>query len=336
MVGGMIGRFRMPQSWLGLAALALLAGSLVTSAEGQPYPSKPIKLLVGFAPGSSIDTVGRILAEHLRGKLGKPVTVENRTGANGMLAATELAKSPPDGYTVLISNSSTVTVNPLLYKKMAYDVDRDLVPVNLVVTVPFILTINPDNERTKNVATLADLMKLAKTSPGQLNYGSAGLGNLTQLTFELLNHMAGVKMVHVPYRGSALAQVGVLGKEVDAAFDNPSATPQIKAGRLKAIAVSSAQRWNDLPDVPTIAESGYPGFDIAFWVGAFVPANTPAAVVKTLNEAMASARDVPATRTLLQGQGNIMMLNPEQFGRRIKQETAQYAEIIKRANIQLE
>lgn len=332
----MIRRVRGSRACVVFALLPLLLAPAFSTAHAQGYPSKPIKLLVGFAPGSSIDSVGRILAEHLRSKLGKPVTVENRTGANGMLAATELAKAAPDGYTVLISNSSTVTVNPLLYKKMAYDVERDLVPVNLVVTVPFILTINPDNERTKGVATLGDLLKLAKAKPGQLNYGSAGLGNLTQLTFELLNHKAGVKMVHVPYRGSALAQVGVLGKEVDSAWDNPSAMPQIKAGRLRAIAISSAERWHDLPDVPTVAESGYPGFDIAFWVGAFVPANTPAAVVKTLNEAMTSARDVPATRALLQGQGNIMMLGPEPFAKRIKQETAQYAEIIKRANIHLE
>lgn len=327
---------RRQQAWLVLSALLALLGVVTSSALAQTYPSKPIKLLVGFAPGSSIDVVARILGEHLRTRLGKPVTVENRTGANGMLAATELAKAAPDGATVLISNSSTITVNPLLFKKMTYDVERDFAPVTLIVSIPFILTINPEKEQTAGVATLADFMKLAKAKPGQLNYGSAGLGNLTQLTFELLNQQAGVKMMHVPYRGSAPAQMGLLAREVDAAFDNPSAMPQIKAGKLKALAVSSAQRWHDLPDVPTIAEAGYPGFDISFWAGAFLPAQTPPAIVKALHEAITAARDVPATRGLLQAQGNLMMLGPEAFVKRIKSETQQYADVIKRSNIHLE
>ncbi|MBI5258930.1 MAG: tripartite tricarboxylate transporter substrate binding protein [Burkholderiales bacterium] len=325
---------------LRLLSLATRCGLLLGLACGlapafaQAYPNKPIRFIVGFAPGSSIDSVARILADHIRSKTGQPVTVDNRTGANGMLAATELVKAAPDGHTVLISNSSTITVNPLVYKKIAYDVERDLAPVALTVSVPFILTTNPDKD--PGIHTLADLMKAAKARPGQMLYGSAGVGNLTQLSFEMLNHQAGVKMVHVPYRGSAPAQLGLLGKEVDAAFDNPAAMPQIRAGKLRAIAVSSAQRWRDLPEVPTIAEQGYAGFDISFWVGAFVPAATPPAVVKALYDIIRTAGDEAAPKALLQQQGNLLMLDPKQFAARIRQETDAYAEIVKRGNITLE
>ncbi len=314
------------------AAALLCAGG---AALAQPaYPNKPIRFVVGFAPGSSIDSVARILADHVKNKLGQPVTVDNRTGANGALAATETINAGPDGYTVLISNSSSITVNPLLGRKLAYDPEKDLAPVALTVTVPFILTTNP--EKHPSIRTVAELMAAAKAQPGQMSYGSAGVGNLTQLSFELLNHMAGdVKMTHVPYRGSAPAQMAVLGKEVDAAFDNPAAMPQIQAGKLRALAVSAAQRWPDLPDVPTIAEAGYPGYDISFWVGVFVPAGTPPAVIRTLHEAMASATEVPASKALLARQGHIAMLAPEAFQARIRKEKAEYAAIIKRSNIQL-
>jgi tripartite-type tricarboxylate transporter receptor subunit TctC len=315
-------------------AAALWASAGPGMAQAQAYPAKPIRFVVGFSPGSSIDTVARIVAEHLKTKLGQPVTVDNRTGANGMLAATELARAPADGYTVLVSNSSTITVNPLLYgKKMQYDVERDLAPVSLVVSVPFILTVNPEKDTTAKVMNVPDFVKAAKAN--SFAYGSAGIGNLTQLSMELLAQQSGMKITHVPYKGSAPAQLALLGKEVDAAFDNPAAMQQIKAGKLRAIAVSSAQRWRDLPEVPSIAEQGYPGYDISFWVGAFVPANTPPAVVKVLADAMKAATDDPATRELLARQGNILALGPKDFAARIKQETAQYAEIIKRSNIEL-
>ncbi|MET0333591.1 MAG: tripartite tricarboxylate transporter substrate binding protein [Rhizobacter sp.] len=332
-------RFRLLAGWrsawhMGLAAAALWAVSSGPVQAQAAYPNKPIRFVVGFSPGSSIDSVARIVAEHLKTRLGQTVTVDNRTGANGMLAASELARAQPDGYTVLISNSSTITVNPLLYgKKMQYDVERDFTPVSLVVSVPFILTVNPEKDTTAKVMNVSDLIKAAKAQP--LSYGSAGVGNLTQLSMEMLNQQAGVKMTHVPYKGSAPAQLGLLGKEVDSAFDNPAAMQQIKAGKLRAIAVSSAQRWRDLPDVPSIAEQGYPGYDIAFWVGAFVPAHTPPAVVKALADAMKAATEDPATRELLARQGNILALGPQEFGLRIKQETAQYADIIKRSQIEL-
>ncbi|KRB67983.1 Bug family tripartite tricarboxylate transporter substrate binding protein [Noviherbaspirillum sp. Root189] len=316
----------------GLAALVTAAAP----AQAQAYPTKPIKFLVGFTPGNSIDSVARLVANHMSAKLGQPVIVENRTGANGMLAAMALANAEPDGHTVLISNSSTITINPLLHKQMRYDVQRDFTPVTLIVSVPFILTTNPENETMAGVKNVQDLVKVAKAKPGALTYGSAGSGNLTQLSMELLNTMSGTKMMHVPYKGSAASQVAVLGKEVHMAYDNPAAMPQIKAGKLRAIAVSSAERWRDLPDVPSVAEQGFPGYDISFWVGALVPAKTPPEVVKALNDAIRAAAEDPATKAQLQQQGNLQLLGPKPFAEKIKKETAQYAQIIKQANIQLD
>src|SRR6218665_63551 len=192
---------------LAIVAAALLACAAAVPAMAQGYPRKPIRFVVGFSAGNSIDSVARIIGQHLSAKFGQPVLVDNKTGANGMLAATEVARSPPDGYTVLISNSSTITVNPLLYQKMGYEPKKDFVPVALMVSVPFILTVNPQKGPIGTVPTLQGMLDLARAKPGAYSYGSAGMGNLTQLGFELLNGMAGVDMTHVAYRGSAPAQV---------------------------------------------------------------------------------------------------------------------------------
>lgn len=306
------------------------------AAFAQSYPNKPIRFVVGFTSGSATDVVARIVAIHVSNKLGQAVVVDNRTGANGGMAAAEVARAQPDGYTVLLSNSSSITVNPLLYKKMQYDVAKDFAPVTLIVSAPFIFNINPDNQRTASVSTLADLIKLARTKPDQLTYGTAGLGNLGHLSFELLNYMAGVRMVHVPYRGTPPAQMALLAKEIDTVSDNPTSVPHIKAGKAKALAVSTARRWRDIPDVPSVAEQGYPGYDISYWAGAFVPAQTAPATVKILYDAIKSAGDDPATKAVLLQHGDIAMLNPQQFSARVKAETDLYAQIIKRANIQLE
>lgn len=218
------------RTFLAAAVAALATGMVAMPATAQGYPNKPIRFVVGFSAGNSIDSVARIIAQHLTTKLGQPVVVDNKTGANGMLAATEVARAQPDGYTVLISNSSTITVNPLLYKKMSYDPKKDFAPVSLVVSVPFILTVNPQKGPLGTAPTLQDMLNAAKAKPGAYSYGSAGVGNLTQLSFELLNGMAGVNMTHVAYRGSAPAQVALMGGEVDAAFDNPRRCPRSRQG----------------------------------------------------------------------------------------------------------
>lgn len=325
---------RLSLSTLACAALAFVAAAPAQAQES--YPSKPIRFVVGFSAGNSIDSVARIVAQHITKKTGQSVVVENRTGANGMLAAAEVARAQPDGYTVLISNSSTITVNPSLYKKMAYDAKKDFAPVSLMVSVPFILTTNPQNEPIGSATSLKAMLDLAKAKPGGYSYGSAGVGNLTQLSYELLNGLAGVKMTHVAYRGSAPAQVAVLAKEVDSAFDNPSAVPKIAAGQLRALAVTSAQRWHELPDVPTIAESGFPGFDISFWVGALAPAKTPAPIVNKLSELIASGLQDPEVKAKLNQQGNLRMLDPQKFAAQIDSETAQYAKIVRDAGITLD
>lgn len=323
-----------------LARLGLFAASmalLATPAAAQSYPSRPIRFIVGFAPGGSIDAVARILAAHVGGKLGQPVTVENRTGANGVISGQELLRSPPDGHTVLLSNASMITVTPLLHKKPPYDVERDFAPVALVASFPFILMVNPENPATAAVKSLSDFVALAKSKPGQLTYGSnGGAGNLAHLSFELLDRMAGTKMVNVPFRGAAEAQFALLSKSVEATFDNPSVMPLINSGKLRPLAVSSQQRWRDLPNVPTIGESGYSGYDTAAWAGVFVRAGTPPETVRILSEAIRSAAADAAVRTQLQPHGELLMLDPQQFAARIRSETATYADIIKRAGIQLQ
>ncbi len=313
------------------AAVAALASA---SATAQTYPSQPIRFIVGFSPGSSTDLVARYLAEDLRQRLGQPVVVENRAGANGSIAATTVARAAPDGYTILISNASTMTTNHLLYKDMKYDPLVDLTPVALVVSAPFILAVNPENPKTKSVKTFADFVKLAKSKPDAVNYGSGGIGNLAHLSFDLLGATIDARMVHVPYAGAAPAQAAALSGEVDAVFDTPNAVPLIKSGRLRALAVSTNVRWRDLPDVPTVAESGYPNFTTSFWTGVVAPAKTPQHVIDTLYKAILAATADPKTKPLLLGQGNIDVLDSAAFRKKIEQESSINAEILKKAGLQ--
>ena len=316
-------------------ACALVLSLLPALAGAQTYPAKPIRFVVGFPAGSITDNLARILAEHVKGRLGQSVVVENRAGANGVVGAAEVARAAPDGYTVLVSNSSTITVNPLLYKKIGYE-QKDLLPVTLVTAAPFILTVHADKDLGAPVNNVADLVKVAKAKPGALSYGSAGQGNLMQLTMELFSGQAGVKMLHVPYKSGALATTALLAREVDAVFDTPTVVAQVKAGKLKALAVSTPTRWRELPAVPTLAEAGYAGFDASFWLGVSLPAQTPMAIARTLHEAIRTAADVPATRAQLNGLGDVLMLDPERFAARVKRETEDNLATIKRANIVIE
>jgi len=314
---------------LALASIGLAAAS----AGAQSYPSQPIRFIVGFSPGASTDLVARYLAEDLRQRLGQPVVVENRAGANGSIAATMVARAAPDGYTILISNASTMTTNHLLYKDMKYDPLVDLTPVAMVVSAPFVLVVNPSNPKTKSIATFADFVKLATSKPDSVNYGTGGIGNLAHLSFELLGATIGARMVHVPYAGAAPAQAALLSGEVDVAFDTPNALPLIQSGRLKALAVSTTVRWRDLPDVPSIAESGYPSFATSFWTGVVAPAKTPQPVIDTLYKAVVAATEDPKTKALLLGQGNIEVLDSVAFRKKIAHEGELNAEVLKKAGI---
>ncbi len=312
------------------------AGTALAGEPATAYPQAPIKFVVGFSAGSTIDLVARMLGDALGTSLKQPIVVENRTGANGMLAARTVAQAAPDGYTILISNSSSITVNPLLYKDLQYDPLKDFAPVSTVVSVPFVLTVNPDNPKIKGVDDVKSLIDLARRKPDALSYGSGGNGNLMHLAGAQLATMAEVNMVHVPYRGAAPMEAGLLAREVDLGFDTLSGMPLIKAGKLRALAVSTATRWHDLPDVPALAELGYPDFDISFWVGVLAPAGTPAPVVQRLNSAIASATQDPKVRARLMQQGAPMTQTPAQFRQKIEEELQQNATLIKRADIRLE
>ncbi len=323
-------------NFLSCLLLGAMLGLAPSFTFAQTYPAKPIRFVVGFPAGSTTDVMARILAEHVKNRLGQPVLVENKAGANGVLGAAEVARAQPDGYTLLVSNSSTITVNPLLYRNLQYAPARDFVPVVLVTAAPFVLVVNPEKDQGAPVATVADLVRVAKAKSGGLSYGSAGPGNLTHLSMELFAGQAGVKMLHVPYKATSLAQAALLAREVDAVFDTLGVVPQVKAGKLRALAVSTPQRWRDLPEVPAMAEAGFPGFDVSFWLGVLAPAQTPPVVVRALFEAIKSAGEVPATRASLLQQGDIMMLDPQQFAARIRRETDDNAATIKRAGITLE
>lgn len=321
-------------AYLSATALLTLAA---TPAFAQSYPNRPIRFIVGFGPGTVMDVSARLLANQVSKDLQQSVIVENKVGANGLLASHAVFDSEADGYTVLISNSSSITLFPLINKsKMRFDVQKDLAPVSLVMAAPLVLTINPNNPKTKDVQSLAELVNLAKRSPGQLSFGSAGVGNITQLAFEMINARAGVKMLHVAYKGGQDAQMGLLGNEVDAQVDSLVAAPLIKAGKLRALAVTSPTRWQGLPEVPTVAEQGYPGFDLSFWVAALVPKNTPREVVERLAASFKRAAQEPATKTEFEKYGNVVSLGPNEFAARIDEELKRNAEIIKHAGIRVE
>lgn len=312
------------------AALTMLPGG--AWAQGS-YPTRPVRMLVGFTAGGTIDVVARILGENLSQSLGQPFVVENRIGANGMIAAEAVARSRPDGYTLFVSNSSTFTLVRSLVANPPYDPERSFRPIASVLSVPLILCVNATDAAMANVRTLADLIAMARQRPGQINYGSAGMGNITHLGFELLGKAAGLQMVHVPYNGAAAAQTALLSANVSVILDTMSAVPQIRGGRLRPLAVTARTRIAELPDVPTVAESGFPGFEITFWAGIFVPAGTPDEVVNVLETRLRAAVANPAVRDLLRAQGMPDFIAGEAFARKIATETAALTGIAREVGI---
>lgn len=318
--------------------LSMLASvALVAAAQPQAYPSKPVKMIVAFAAGGPIDLAARVVAERLSEKLGQPFVVENKTGANGAIAADLVQNAPADGYTMLITNASMITITPTLKKDLKYNVERDFVPITRIAASPLILVVNPENPQTQKVRSVADLVAAAKSAPGQLSYGSAGLnGNVQQLAFELFAGQAGVSLLSIPYKGSSEAQAALLSKTVTMGFDTLTAIQHIKAGKLVPLAVSSRERLRELPDVPTMQELGYPNFDITFWSGVFVPKSTPPEVVAKLSQAFIEVGKDPAVVKRLDPLGTVVISTPEQFQKHIKDETTVLADVIRRANIKAE
>ena len=271
-----------------LAAFAVLL-ALSTAASGQSYPNKPVRLICPFPPAGAVDIASRATAHELQKLMGQPVTVENRPGAGGNLGGEQAAKSAPDGYTLFMNTSGIHAINPLLYSKMGFDPVRDLVPVVPLVALNNVLVANPSFK----VGSVKELIAMAKAQPGKITYASSGSGTSIHMSGELFKYMTGVDMLHIPYKGSAPAVTDLIGGQVNIMFDNiPSSLPHIKSGKLHALATTGSKRDPALPELPTIAEAGVPGYEAGVWFGLSVPAGTPKEIIAKLN-----AEGVKATRS---------------------------------------
>src|SRR5690606_29057618 len=290
-------------------------GTIASPAAAQAWPARPIRFVVPYPPGGPLDQVARALAEKLREPLGQPVVVENRPGAGGNIGADLVAKAAPDGYSIVMGAVATHAINPYLYAKMPYDANRDFTPITRVATVPNVLVLNPQTAERLGIRSLRDLIAYARKNPGKLNYGSGGNGSAGHLAGELLEAQAGISMVHIPYGGAAPAQLGLLAGQTDLMFDNlASATPQIRAGKLQAFAVTTPQRSSFFPELPTVAESGLKDFDISTWFGVFAPAGTPRPIVDRLNTEFTRALSAPDIRERLARMGaEPSPMSPEAF-----------------------
>jgi len=308
-------------------ALGALFACIATVASAQSYPNRAIRLVVPFPAAGTTDILARAAAQKLTEAFGQSVVVDNRPGAAGNIGSDLVAKSAPDGYTLLMGTVGTHAINPSLYSKMPYDHVKDFVPVVLVAGVPNVLVVNP----ALPVNSVADLIKLAKDKPGQINFASSGSGTSIHLSGELFKTMAGVDITHIPYKGSSPALTDLMGGQVQIMFDNlPSALPQIKAGKLRAIAVTSLKRAPVLPDVPTISESGLPGFEASSWFGVLAPAGTPAPIVARINaEVNKWLQSAEAREKLLSQGAEAAGGSPEQFANHIRAESEKWAKVVK-------
>lgn len=318
---------------LALPWMAVPAAHAQASAD--TWPNRPIRIVVGFPAGSFTDTIARALSDHLSKQLGQPVVVENKAGANGAIGVGEVARAAPDGYTLLVTNSSSITINPQVYKKITYRA-KDFAPITMVLDAPFILTVNPDWAQKNKIRTAQDVITFAKQHPDAISYGSAGPGNIAHLAYTAWSNRAGVKTTHVPYKSASQAQMAVLSGELDTQFDTWSALPHITSGRLLALAVTAPKRMQQLPDVPTMAEAGYPDFNVTFWAGLFAPAGTSPAIVQKLYEVTQGVLKNERTRAVLSSQGEPVMLPPAQFSQRIAKEVADWGQVIQREALSLD
>ena len=295
-----------------VALVAMIAaGTIASHAWAQSYPSKPVRLVVGFAPGGAADTVARALGEPLGRALGQPIVIENRAGAGSSIAAENVAHSAPDGYSILIASPASISVNPALNPKLNYKAS-DLAPITKVSTSPLLIVVNP----ATGIGSVKELVAAAKKSPGKLNYATSGVGSAPHFGAALFSQVAGVEMVHVPFKGGSPAVVSLVAGDTQVSFATPpSVLPMVKAGRLRALAVTSTERSSLMPDVPGMAESGVPDFSIAFWYGIFAPAGTPPEIVKKLFEAISAAAQRPEVRATLAREGTEIALSrsPEEF-----------------------
>ena len=325
----------MAARWVRCFALAFAAlASIAMPAQAQTYPTKPIRLVVPFPAGGTTDILARAVAQKLSETLGQQVIVDNRPGAGGNIGSELVARSAPDGYTLLMGTVGTHAINVSLYPKLPYDPVKDFTPIVLMAGVPNVLVVNP----SLPARSVSELIAYAKANPGKLNFASSGSGTSIHLSGELFKVLTGVQMTHVPYKGSAPALTDLVGGQVQLMFDNlPSSLAFIKAGKLRALAVTSKTRAAALPDVPTMVEAGVPDFEASSWFGILAPAGTPRDIVVRINAEVAKWLATPDAREKLAGQGAIAAGGaPEDFARHIASETAKWARVVKASGAKVE
>ena len=318
--------------WI-IAAAAVAACPAAYAATSSDYPARPVRLLVPFAPGGGADALARIITPKLAQGMGQQWVVDNRTGAGGNIAAETVAHAAPDGYTVFMGFSTVLTANPALYK-LTFSMEKDLQPVTLLATAQYILVLHP----SVAAGSVKELIALARQKPNSLNFASAGVGSPLHLASELFQRRAGIQMVHVPYKGGGPAAAAVLAGETQVLFGGiASSLPHVKSGRLKALATTGAVRSKVAPDLPTMIESGFPGFDVTTWYSFIVPAGTPQPIVMRIHAEAAKALQRPDVQQVMAGQGlDVETSTPQELAARIKAESRTWSEVIKSAGIKAE
>ena len=321
---------------LGLALLTLQFATAqpVLTITGQAYPNRPIRAVVPLAPGGGTDTVGRLVSAKLSELLGQQIVVDNRGGSGGVIGTDLVAKATPDGYTLLVGSITTNAVNPVLYKKLPYDHLRDFAPISLIGTVPNVLVVHA----SVPAKSMKEFLAYARANRGKINYGSSGLGSATHLSMALISSMTGASMTHVPYKGAGAAVADVLGGQIQALCSSLAGLlPHIKSGRVRALGVTTTGRNAQLPDVPTIAESGIPGYEVTIWYALFAPAKTPAPILARLNAETVKALNSAELKERLTLQGlDVASSTADELTALVKSETAKWAKVAKAAGIQLE
>lgn len=315
-----------------MLALALATSALGATADA--YPVRPIRLIIPFGPGASNDIVARIIAPRLSENLGQSVVVDNRTGAGGIVAAELVAQAQPDGHTALMGSPGPLVVNPLLIAKLSYSPQRDFAPVSLVSIVPGVLLVHPATP----VKSVGELIALARAKPGQLNYASTGQGSVPHLSGELFKVLAKVDLVHVPYKGSGAAITDLLGGQINVFFDNvASALPYVKSGKLRGLAVTTARRSDQLPNVPTMIEAGVPGYESSSWNGIVMPAKTPKATIDRFYFELSKVLQTAEVRERIAGLGaEVAGTRPEEFAEFMQRETQKLGRVVREAGIRAE
>lgn len=316
-------------------SLLVLALAACASVQAQNYPSRPVRMIVGFPPGGGTDVVARIIAPGLSENLGQPVVIENRPGATGTVAAAMVAKSPADGYTIMMGHVSVNAIAPSLFPNLQYNVLKDFAPITLAASVPHFVVVHP----SLPVHSIRELVAYAKERPGKLSFPSAGNGSTPHLAGEIFKSMAGVDLVHVPYKGTGQSIQDLLAGQHQVGFDTvPASSGYVRSGRMRVLGVSSAKGIPEYPDVPTVAEAGVTGYEVITWYGVFAPGGTPPAIVNRLHAEIAKAMEVPATRARLAeaGADGSVTRSPEEFAAIVRADAARYAKIIKDAGLKID